>query len=207
MDYTKIYNNIIRYAQNRTLEGYKEIHHIVPKCMGGVDEKDNLVELTAKEHFLCHKLLCEIHPNNPKLLYALWLMAIGKKKIKGRDPYSISSRDYERVRMKVSEKRKGIPISPQQKDKIGRKNSKQVFQYDLNGNYIQSFPSAKEAERIILGKPEAHWKNLPNNIDAACRLTQKSAYGFIWKYQKEKIILEQHKGAQNKKNGNPNSRT
>jgi len=82
MDYQKIYNQIIERAKTRQLEGYKEKHHILPKCIGGLDVKENLVELTAREHFLCHKLLCKIYPNEYKLWYALWLMVIGKQKNK-----------------------------------------------------------------------------------------------------------------------------
>ena len=77
MEYTRIYNQLIERAQNRTLEGYVEKHHIIPKCLGGSNNKENLVELTAREHFLCHKLLTKIYPSlvlivqglksNPKL--------------------------------------------------------------------------------------------------------------------------------------------
>ena len=86
MNYQKIYNQIIERAKNRQLEGYKEKHHVIPKCIGGLNDKENLVELTAREHFLCHRLLCEIYPNNQKLLWALWLMAIGKQKNKKTEP-------------------------------------------------------------------------------------------------------------------------
>ena len=82
MDYQKIYNQIVEKAKNRMLEGYKEKHHIIPKCLGGNNDKDNLVELTAREHFLCHMLLCEIYPKEYKLKHALFLMAIGKQKVK-----------------------------------------------------------------------------------------------------------------------------
>ena len=78
MDYQKIYNQIIERAKNRILECYKEKHHIVPKCLGGDNNENNLVELTAREHFLCHMLLCEIYPNENKLKHVLFLMAIGK---------------------------------------------------------------------------------------------------------------------------------
>lgn len=55
--YTVWYNNIITKAQHRVLVGYKEKHHIIPKSLGGDDTLFNLVELTAKEHFVCHMLL------------------------------------------------------------------------------------------------------------------------------------------------------
>jgi len=93
MDHQKIYNQIIERAQSRQLEGYKEKHHIMPKCIGGLDIKENLVELTAREHFLCHILLCKIYPENLKLKQALWLMSIGKQKNK-LNMYKPSLRTY-----------------------------------------------------------------------------------------------------------------
>jgi hypothetical protein len=127
MNYQKIYNQIIERAKNRVLEDYKEKHHIVPKCLGGSNEKENLVELTAREHFLCHILLCEIYPNETKLKYALYLMNIGKQKHKDAD-YRITSRIYERLKKEHSllmignQTRKGIKCSDETKRKIGEKN-------------------------------------------------------------------------------------
>ena len=36
---------------------YCERHHMLPKCMGGTDDKNNLIDLFAKEHFEVHRLL------------------------------------------------------------------------------------------------------------------------------------------------------
>ena len=102
MDYNKIYYQIIKRGNNRKLEGYIEKHHIIPKCIGGSDDEDNIVELTAREHFLCHMLLCEIYPKEYKLKHALFLMAIGKNKVK-ENHYVIGSRVYERLRIEYSQ--------------------------------------------------------------------------------------------------------
>ena len=53
MNYTKIYNKIIETRASRIPIGYSEEHHIIPKSFGGPDSKDNLVRLTAREHFIC----------------------------------------------------------------------------------------------------------------------------------------------------------
>lgn len=95
MDYLKVYTKIIDRAKNRQLVGYTEKHHITPKCLGGSDNKFNLVILTAKEHFICHRLLCEIYPNEPKLKQALWLMAIGKQQ---SYKHKLSSRLYQKLK-------------------------------------------------------------------------------------------------------------
>jgi len=48
MDYYKIYRCLIDRAQNRDIEGYYETHHIIPRCLGGDDSKNNLVKLTPE---------------------------------------------------------------------------------------------------------------------------------------------------------------
>ena len=62
MLYSKVYNDIISRARNRNLQGYKERHHVIPKCLGGSNESDNLVDLTFREHFICHWLLVKMYP-------------------------------------------------------------------------------------------------------------------------------------------------
>jgi 5-methylcytosine-specific restriction endonuclease McrA len=48
MNYRRQYELLIEKAQLRgSVDGYMERHHIVPRCMGGSNEKENLVELTG----------------------------------------------------------------------------------------------------------------------------------------------------------------
>lgn len=60
MDYQAIYNAIIKRAQTRILYGSIEAHHIVPRSEGGSNKKINKVELTPKEHHLCHLCLIKM---------------------------------------------------------------------------------------------------------------------------------------------------
>lgn len=120
MNYKLIYDQIIEKAKHRNLNEYKEKHHIIPKCIGGIDNDDNIVELTAKEHFLCHKLLVNIYPTNKKLKWALYNMCRFKK-------YS-SSRDYELGRIKLAQLK-----------------NKKIIQYDMGGNFIREWESSKQA--------------------------------------------------------------
>ena len=76
MNYTKHYNMLIERAKNRKLTGYVEKHHITPKCLGGDDNKENLVELTPEEHYVAHQLLLNMYPNKPGLIYAAMMMTI-----------------------------------------------------------------------------------------------------------------------------------
>lgn len=75
MNYKKIYDALILKAKNREPSGYTESHHILPRCMGGLDEKSNLVRLTAREHYLAHWLLAKAYGTR-KLVFAWRSMAL-----------------------------------------------------------------------------------------------------------------------------------
>jgi len=77
MNYQQIYYNLIQRARNREILGYSEKHHIIPKCLGGEDTKDNLVKLYPEEHYLAHLILCKLNSGNQKLLYAAMNMTTG----------------------------------------------------------------------------------------------------------------------------------
>ena len=62
MNYERIYNQLIEKRKVHKLTGYTETHHIQPKSLGGSDSKDNLIELTAREHFIAHLLLAKFKP-------------------------------------------------------------------------------------------------------------------------------------------------
>lgn len=48
----------------------------MPRCLGGDNNKGNLVRLSFREHFICHRLLCKMYPGNNKLIYALSCMIV-----------------------------------------------------------------------------------------------------------------------------------
>lgn len=59
---------------NKKVSGF-EIHHIVPKCMGGDNSPENLVLLTIGEHLKAHTLLYRENKDNKDLFVALHLMS------------------------------------------------------------------------------------------------------------------------------------
>lgn len=60
LDYERIYNKIIERAKNRLLMGQIENHHIIPRSEGGSNKKENKIELSPKEHHICHLLLIKM---------------------------------------------------------------------------------------------------------------------------------------------------
>lgn len=75
MRYALHYDALIRRAQARggMADVYMERHHIVPRALGGGNQKSNLVSLTAREHFVAHLLLARIYGGS--MWHAVNLMA------------------------------------------------------------------------------------------------------------------------------------
>lgn len=77
MNYLRIYNQIIEKRKIEKPVGYKERHHIIPRCLNGSNEESNLIDLTAREHYICHLLLVKAYKNTNnyyKLLNAFLMM-------------------------------------------------------------------------------------------------------------------------------------
>lgn len=101
MDYQKHYNKLIERAKNRLLEGYTENHHIIPRCINGSNDVENIVALTPEEHYVAHQLLIKIYPNESKLVYAAHMMTVGSLK------HSRNNKLYGWLRKKNSESMQG----------------------------------------------------------------------------------------------------
>ncbi len=103
--YTKWYYKIIGRATSRTLSDYYERHHIIPKSLGGSDLPDNIVSLTAREHFICHRLLVKMTTgaDKSKMSQAAWMMVVVGK---GQDRYKVNNRTYEKLRLEMSNVKK-----------------------------------------------------------------------------------------------------
>jgi hypothetical protein len=138
--YNTWYNNITENARTRFLDGYKERHHIIPRSLGGADDKENLVDLTAREHFICHWLLTKMHTgeSRAKMIYALNGMKRNGQHTQ-RYETKITSRVYENLKKEFSlvhsaamkgrlAHNKGVPATEEQKEKnrksaLGKKMS------------------------------------------------------------------------------------
>lgn len=82
--YTNLYFRIISKAKQRmelSEDRYYENHHIIPKCMNGDNQSNNLILLTFQEHVICHWCLTKMVENKyykMKLLHAFSAMSIDK---------------------------------------------------------------------------------------------------------------------------------
>jgi len=165
MDYQKIYKNLILKAksENRINKSYYERkkenfsyvyfenHHIIPKCLGGKDDHQNLVLLTAREHYVAHKLLTYIYKGNRKITYAFHRITYGKNK------YIKSSRDYAYAIELI----KTTPISLETKEKM---KGRIPWNKGKKGVYTE------EVLKLFREKRKEYIENNKNNPEYIARL-------------------------------------
>ena len=115
---------------------YHERHHIVPKCLGGTNEENNLIDLFAREHFEAHRLLALENPENNGLQYAWWNMCQIQGN-EGQDRYIPTAEEFEQARKicsKLSSERNlgenhpmfGLHHTEQTKEKMSKAHKGQM---------------------------------------------------------------------------------
>lgn len=144
MNYKKIYDIICERGKLERNLGYFENHHIVPKCMNGDDNQNNLTKLTPKEHYIAHWLLYRLHPGNWKIAHAFLWMATEN----GMNNRSITSLQYDRAKRAMSEScsnRMSDIGNPMYKDSARKKISESM---KGDNNPMRRFP---ERNHILNG--------------------------------------------------------
>lgn len=118
--YSQCYYNIINRAKSRVLEGYSETHHILPTSLGGTNDLTNLVQLTAREHYICHLLLPKMTSGTfyQKMLYAYTIMS--GRKLYNSKKYNFYRTEYAKIN---SELRSGKGNGMFGSDHKGEKNT------------------------------------------------------------------------------------
>jgi len=182
--YTNIYYQIISRAQTRLYkksksDGYQR-HHIVPKCIGGTDNPDNLVMLTYKEHRVCHCLLIKMQLTKSaeiKMRHAYGFFNKnsrfnGPRYKRGKDNIFSSPKIVEQVRKRMTENNPMKDPVIQQKRvntwKTNRAARDHIPTRVLKDKFITPsgiFKTKKEIQKV-LGIPEWTLNTIYNNLDA-----------------------------------------
>ena len=177
---------------------YKERHHIVPKCMGGSDDEENLVDLLLREHIIAHKLLADIYPSCGDVQYAFWMMCncreyddvvkpaeyeAARKSFSKNHPMKrpevvakIKGEKNPMKRPEVAAKHKG-ENNPMKRPEVVAKQSKPVEAIDSEtGRVVHHFKSIRGAGRAGFD---------PSHVCDCCNGKRKTHKGFIWRYVEE----------------------
>lgn len=161
---------IIVHAKKEQLEGkrpskkserknfpdqYFEFHHIFPRSLFPQykDFKQNLVALTAREHFFCHELLTKIWPSR-QMYTALFYLSNDKK-------HKCSSKEYEKIKEEfskmMSEKMKGLSRNKGLYATFSEKK-KQEIKEKQKATRIKNGINLIKENNPMYGK---HWKDHP----------------------------------------------
>jgi hypothetical protein len=149
--YSHWYYNIISNAQTRELpkETYIEKHHIIPKSLGGSNKKENIANLTAREHLICHLLLIRITSGDAKSKMACAAMRMMFSS-KTHNRCKVSSRTYEFVRTAVALSKKGktgYKHTDEAKEKISisKLGKSRIFTEEWRANISRSQQGLKKS--------------------------------------------------------------
>ena len=120
--YYNWYYKLINKAKKRIITGYTETHHIIPKSLGGQDILDNMVELTAREHFIAHLCLVKMTKGSEQrsMIKAAYSIINWKNKSQARI-FKVNNRVYETLKTQHSENMK--KFNPMFNEEIKAKNT------------------------------------------------------------------------------------
>jgi len=142
--YTGTYFRLVEQARSRSkLEGYREQHHIIPRCLGGSDDPSNLVALTAREHFICHRLLTKMVGGYARhqMDFALFCLMTCRR----NRHLSYNSRLFEQARVAANHARSIL-----MKDRPKSEEAKEITrQAALRRVYPPTGPHSEERKRKI----------------------------------------------------------
>lgn len=169
--YTKWYWSIVSRADS-TAE-YTEVHHIVPKSLGGTDEATNLVRVSGRQHFVLHLLLIKMVDGRrrSKMAWALHRMAFSG--------LSLKSGEYAMAR-KIHRKNVALPKTAEHQAKIAAslRGQKRTAEHKRN----MSIGAKKRDPATRIQSPEhtekvrAKLKGVPKTTEH-CEKLRQSALG------------------------------
>lgn len=190
MNYRPHYERLIARARGRVLSGYVERHHVVPRCMGGGDERANLVDLTAEEHYVAHQLLVKMHPGNAKLVSAALPMS---RKATGNKAYGWLRRRHaaaQSIAMRGKKLRLGKKHSAETRIKCGAANVGRVLSPEHRAKVSAAQMGNKRGAGRRMTQQErehlsAFWKGKTLSAETRARISAaKVAYWAAWRAER-----------------------
>lgn len=179
MNYTAIYERLIyrgktsnrkRFRKSNPKYVYYESHHIIPKCMNGSNDPENLVLLTPEEHWIAHLLLVKIHPDVSSLVFACQAMLMNGPK-NNRPKNKLFGMLRKKVGQLTTERQTGLPCPEQKKSKISSTLKGREAPHQKGDNNVSKRPEV--AKKISDSKKGKKTGPRPEEVKRKISTTKK----------------------------------
>jgi len=178
MDYLAHYDKLMKRAQGRVLPGYSEGHHVLPKCLGGSNEKSNIVRLTPEEHYVAHQLLVMMHPGHRGILWAASNMTGASAKMARRNKLYGWLRRLLSEDMRVRATGRKMPpeaVEKMRQAKIGTKHTAEAkAKMSISQSKASKGKPKSDAHRAALSAAKMGKKRKPFSPEHRARIAESN---------------------------------
>ena len=206
MSYIGRYNKFIESLKYQNIIGMKEMHHITPKSMGGTDNKNNLIALTPRQHYIAHWMLWKAYGG--KMSQAFWFMnnfgtqkklsskvyeklrEEAVKSFSGENSVMYGKKTPEHTKQKQSIKRKQYMSNPEARENLRKHRANQIITKE---SYTKA--SKKHKQLIWMNDGIRSYRIYPEFI--AEKIAHGLVYGRLITYINDKFKENRSKIAKN----------
>lgn len=112
------YQKFVGALQGQPVDGYCEVHHIVPRSLGGSDDADNLIRLTARQHYVAHWMLSRAMGGSAARAFFM-MSNFGKYGTVNSTTYEKARKEYaKQVSIQMQENPNVPEFTPEHREKL-----------------------------------------------------------------------------------------
>jgi NUMOD3 motif/HNH endonuclease len=146
------YQRFMDALKGQSVDGYCEVHHIVPRSLGGSNDKDNLISLTPRQHYIAHWMLWKACGGVAGRSFFM-MSNLGKYGKVNSTTYAQARENYsEQVKKQMAERPNRPAFTPEHREKLrqAKLGKKQSEQHRQNAHkHRAGKPLSEETKRKI----------------------------------------------------------
>jgi hypothetical protein len=137
------YTRFIGSLRGQSVDGYAEVHHIVPRSLGGSDDADNLIRLTARQHYVAHWMLSRALGGSAARAFFM-MSNFGRYGQVNSTTYAIARQEYAELAAVQMKGRTMPPVS----DETRQKQSQAKLGKKLTPEHIEKVRQARIGKKM-----------------------------------------------------------
>jgi hypothetical protein len=112
------YQRFMDSLKGQSVDGYCEVHHIVPRSLGGSNDKGNLISLTPRQHYIAHWMLWKACGGVAGRSFFM-MSNLGKYGKVNSTTYAQARENYsEQVKKQMTERPNRPAFTPEHREKL-----------------------------------------------------------------------------------------